>query len=55
MSNLLYIQASPRGDQSYSISVADAFIDAYRAAHPDDSVTTLNLFTMTSRSRSFRC
>ena len=45
MSRLLYIQVSPRGDRSYSISVADAFIDAYRTAHPDDSVSTINLFT----------
>lgn len=46
MSNLLYIQASPRGDRSYSIAAADAFIEAYRTAHPDDSVSTVNLFTM---------
>ncbi len=44
MSNVLYIQASPRGERSKSIAVADAFLDAYRAAHPDDNVSTLNLF-----------
>jgi len=46
MSDVLYIQASPRGPKSYSISAADAFIDAYRETHPDDTVTTMNLFTM---------
>jgi len=45
MSKLLYIQASPRGNRSYSIAVADAFVEAYRTAHPDDLVTTVNLFT----------
>ncbi|HOS95138.1 MAG TPA: NAD(P)H-dependent oxidoreductase [Armatimonadota bacterium] len=44
MGQLLYIQASPRGDRSYSVSAAHAFIDAYRSAHPDDMVTTLDVF-----------
>ncbi|MEE8398156.1 MAG: NAD(P)H-dependent oxidoreductase [Desulfobacterales bacterium] len=46
MSRLLYIQASPRGDRSYSLAAADAFIDAYKEKHPEDEVVTLNLFTM---------
>jgi FMN-dependent NADH-azoreductase len=32
------------GDLSYSTSVADAFIDAYASAHPDDDITTLDVF-----------
>ena len=44
MSKLLYIQASPRGERSFSIAVADAVVDVYRKAHPEDSVTVMNLF-----------
>ena len=44
MSHLLYVKASPRGDRSYSVAVADAFMDAYSQAHPDDEVTTLDVF-----------
>lgn len=44
MNNLLYIKASPRGDRSYSATVADVFVDAYGRAHPDDRVTTMDVF-----------
>jgi FMN-dependent NADH-azoreductase len=44
MANLLYIKASPRGDRSHSSAVGDAFVDAYHQAHPDDQVTTLDVF-----------
>jgi len=44
MSKLLYIQASPRGQRSHSIIVADAFIEAYKLRHPDDEIVTLNVF-----------
>jgi len=44
MSKVLYVQASPRGDRSYAIRAADAFIRAYREANPGDSVSTINLF-----------
>ncbi len=44
MSKLLYIQASPRAPRSYSIVVADAFIEAYKQKHPDDKIVTLNVF-----------
>lgn len=44
MSKLLYIQASPRGQRSYCIRAADAFIDAYKKGHPDDQILTLNVF-----------
>jgi len=45
MSKLLCIQASPRGARSHSVAVADAFVEAYRKAHPGDEVATLNVFT----------
>jgi len=44
MSKLLYIKASPRGERSYSIRAADAFVAAYQAAHPGDQVEILDLF-----------
>jgi FMN-dependent NADH-azoreductase len=44
MSKLLYIKASPMGELSYSVAVADAFVRAYRQAHPGDEVQTLNIF-----------
>lgn len=44
MAKLLYIQASPRGQRSKSIRVADAFVEAYRQGHGDDEIDTLNLF-----------
>jgi len=45
MSKLLYLLASPLVDRSYSVAVADAFVDAYRAAHPNDTVVRKDLFT----------
>ena len=44
MSKLLYIQASPRGQRSHCITVADAFIEAYKQKRPDDKIVTLNVF-----------
>jgi FMN-dependent NADH-azoreductase len=44
MSKLLYIQASPRGQRSHSVTVTDAFIEAYEKKHPDDKVEILNVF-----------
>jgi len=44
MSRLLYIQASPRGQRSFSVRVADAFVDAYKKQNPNDEVVTLNIF-----------
>jgi FMN-dependent NADH-azoreductase len=44
MATLLYIQASPREDRSYSRAVADAFVDAYAAVRPDDAIVCLDLF-----------
>ena len=44
MSDILYVQASPRKNRSKSITVADAFIQTYRQNHPDDKVRQLDLF-----------
>lgn len=44
MSKLLYIQASPRGNRSHSISAADAFVKAYKESNPGDEIVTLDLF-----------
>jgi len=45
MAKLLYIEASPRKARSYSIQAATAFLDAYKAAHPGDTVEVLDLWT----------
>jgi len=44
MTKLLYIEASPRGDESCSSQVANAFVAAYREANPDHDVEHLALF-----------
>ena len=44
MSKLLCIQASPRGERSKSIAVADVFVKTYQQAHPGDDIETLNVF-----------
>jgi FMN-dependent NADH-azoreductase len=41
---LLNIQSSPRGANSASIAVTDAFLDAYLALHPDATIDTLNVW-----------
>ncbi|MBQ0723762.1 MAG: NAD(P)H-dependent oxidoreductase [Cycloclasticus sp.] len=46
MSKLLYIQASPRGARSSSSDVAEHYIDAFKSASTDNSVTTLNVWHM---------
>ncbi|MFH1780397.1 MAG: NAD(P)H-dependent oxidoreductase [Candidatus Nealsonbacteria bacterium] len=45
MGKILYIQASPRGEKSSSIAVADAFIDFYKRQKTDDKVEILNVFS----------
>jgi FMN-dependent NADH-azoreductase len=40
---LLHIQASVRGERSYSLRAAKAFIESYRESHPGDSVRTVDL------------
>lgn len=44
MSKLLYMIASPRGDESESKALADAFLGAYRERHPGLEIDTLNLW-----------
>jgi len=44
MAKLLYIQASPRGERSFSTAVADAFVSTYRQTHGADEVLVRNLF-----------
>ena len=45
MARLLYVEASPRKERSHSIAVAEAFLDAYRAANPGDQVEELDVFS----------
>ncbi len=44
MSKLLYLKASPRGERSHSVTVADAFVASYKESHPEDEVVTIDLF-----------
>ena len=44
MSRVLYIQASPRVERSYSIAVADSFVEAYKKNNPEDEIVKLNVF-----------
>ncbi|TWU03614.1 FMN-dependent NADH-azoreductase [Neorhodopirellula pilleata] len=47
MARLLYIESSPRKARSKSIEVSNAFLDAYKAANPDDEIVILDLWNMT--------
>ena len=44
MATLLYMEASPRRDHSFSSRLAAAFLEAYRADNPDDTIDHLHLF-----------
>ncbi len=44
MTKLLYIEASPRGEDSYSSQVAAEFLEAYKANNPDHEIEHLPLF-----------
>lgn len=44
MTRLLYIEASPRKRHSHSIAVAQPFLAAYRAAHPEHQIDILDLW-----------
>ncbi|WP_438447646.1 FMN-dependent NADH-azoreductase [Gorillibacterium sp. sgz5001074] len=47
MATVLYITAHPHDHQtSYSMAVGKAFIDAYQQAHPNDTVTKLDLYNL---------
>jgi FMN-dependent NADH-azoreductase len=41
---VLHIEGSPRGPRSGSSQLAAWFLSAYRDAHPDDEIQTLNVF-----------
>jgi FMN-dependent NADH-azoreductase len=45
MPKLLYIKASPRGEASKSIAIADAYLAALRAKHPTLEVDVLDFGT----------
>jgi FMN-dependent NADH-azoreductase len=44
MTHLVYIEASPMQAASTSTSVATAWLDAYRRAHPENTVDTINVW-----------
>ncbi|MFL6077460.1 MAG: FMN-dependent NADH-azoreductase [Mycobacteriales bacterium] len=44
MSRLLHLSASPRGAASESLAMAEAFLDAYLATHPGDTVDHYDLW-----------
>ncbi|GAB1692437.1 FMN-dependent NADH-azoreductase [Krasilnikovia sp. M28-CT-15] len=44
MTQLLHVNASPRGQVSQSLAIADAFLDEYKAKRPELKVDSLHLF-----------
>jgi FMN-dependent NADH-azoreductase len=46
MPTLLHIESSPRKTRSASLDVANAYIDAYRATHPDHTIDVLDLWSI---------
>ena len=46
MAKLLYVETSPRKQRSASTEVARAFLDAYRRAHPADSVQEIDVWKL---------
>ncbi|HKY09117.1 MAG TPA: NAD(P)H-dependent oxidoreductase [Candidatus Binatia bacterium] len=44
MAQVLYIEASPAKSSSHSIQVAKIFLNAYRHAHPQDDLATIDLW-----------
>lgn len=53
MTTLLHISASPRGEASESLSLAQTFLDSYTATHPDATVEHLDLWDGTLPSFGF--
>ncbi|MGX6608396.1 FMN-dependent NADH-azoreductase [Micromonosporaceae bacterium Da 78-11] len=47
MSQLLHVNASPRGEQSRSLTIANAFLETLRERQPDIKVDDLSLFEET--------
>ncbi|TIS49786.1 NAD(P)H-dependent oxidoreductase [Mesorhizobium sp.] len=46
MSNLLYVECSPRKQRSASIEVSRAFLDAYVAARPSDTIEIMDVWNL---------
>jgi FMN-dependent NADH-azoreductase len=45
MSKLLYITANPKAvEQSFSLSIGEAFINSYKETNPQDEIININLF-----------
>jgi len=44
LTRVLYLEASPRHDNSYSSRMASAFFEIYRDLHPDDEIDHYHLF-----------
>jgi FMN-dependent NADH-azoreductase len=44
MTDLLYIEASPRKKRSSSIQIANEFLEAYRQSHPSENIKTIDLW-----------
>lgn len=44
LSKLLYLEASPRQEQSYSSRAAKVFLDTYTEQNPDDTIDHFHLF-----------
>ena len=45
MKSLLHIIATPRGDESRTLKVTDAFLGRFKARYPDCKIDELNVFT----------
>ena len=43
MSRILHVQATLRGQESYSLRTAQAFLESYLDSHPGDEIETLDL------------
>lgn len=47
MSQVIYIKANPKSNEaSRTFRISEQFIDAYRQAHPGDTVVTMDLYRM---------
>ncbi|AXF25348.1 FMN-dependent NADH-azoreductase [Burkholderia pyrrocinia] len=46
MTRVLYIEGSPNKEYSASIEVCNAFLDAYRHAHPDHEIQKLDIWDL---------
>jgi FMN-dependent NADH-azoreductase len=44
MKKLFHIIATPRGEESRTLKVSEAFLEAFRSSHPDWGIDELNLF-----------